>query len=707
MIARNVIQKIIVSIVITSAIGFSHTVAVETSIWETETTTDFEKGNPADVSIRSDGHVVLSSTLELMYDTEELYVWSLAEDSQGNLYVGTGNDGKIFKVSGDGQGALFFDSSELEILSLVTDAQGNLYAGTAPRGIIYKINAKGEATTFVETGESYVWALAFDSQGDLYAGTGDQGKIFRVTPQGESTIVYDSNETHMMTLAFDRQNNLFAGSEGNGIVYRLSPDGDVFVLYDAPQKEIHSLHVSPNGTIYAGATEAVVYVTKAPAQRDRAPQENDSDESTSEAKPSESVHVGKEKSVVYEISPDGIVTKVWSSSFLLLSLIARDDQSLLIGTGDDGKLYSVLTDRTSLSLTKSSESQILSILRDHRGRALLGTGNMGKIFRLTSNFVEEGSLESNVYDTETISKWGKISWEASIPSGTSVSFATRSGNSEYPDDTWSDWSQEYGDAGGAITSSPPARFLQWRAKLKTTDHSHTPVLKKVSVAFLQHNLSPEISEVAVLPPGKKAGRSLSRIPSKPNDGSSSSKSNTGLRTVEWKAIDPNNDQLSFALHFRGLDERTWKKMSEDETGTSYSWDTESIPDGPYVIKVVASDRPSNPPSSALTAEKESWPFIVDNTPPRVYDIKASQGSPAEHLITGQAEDVASIIASAEYSIDAGDWMLVFPKDEIFDSKREGFSFTVRSLPSGEHTLVIRAIDDAGNTGAGKVVFTVK
>ncbi|MFQ6091244.1 MAG: two-component regulator propeller domain-containing protein [bacterium] len=678
--------------------------AVETSVWEVVTANDFGKGEPKNVSIRSDGRVTLSPLLQLLYDTEELYVWCLAQDSKGNLYAGTGNNGRVFKVTEEGEGFLFFDSPELEILSLATDRGGNLYAGTGPDGIIYKISPQGETSTFFETKERYVWALVFDAQDNLYAGTGDGGKIFKIGPHGEGGLLYGSNETHIMALAVDSQNNLYAGSEGNGIVYRISPAKDVFLLYDAPQKEIHSLALAQEGTIYAGATEAVISVKKPLAQKERPPQGGRKNQGEAVIKPQEVTKVAKEKSVVYQINPDGVVTKLWTSSALLLSLAVRDDGSLIIGTGDDGKLYSLLTDRTSLSLAKSSESQILSLLRGSRGQTLLGTGSMGKIYRVTSDYAEEGSLVSEVYDTETVSKWGKIPWRADVPSGTEISFATRSGNSLNPDDTWSDWSSH---AEGGPIASPPARFIQWRAKLRTSDPSATPTLKHVSVAYLQRNLRPEITSVTVYPPGQRPGKLAKQTPSKPDEMSTGPMSKRGVRSADWKANDPNNDRLVYTIFFRGTDERTWKVLKEEEKATSYTWDTESLPDGLYVIRVVVSDSPSNPPSTALSAEKVSEPFMVDNTPPRVFDVKATQRSGKGPLIGGRSEDATSIITKAEYSVDAGEWIPIFPVDEIFDSKEEAFSFNIEPLSPGEHTLVIRATDEAGNVGAGKVVFTLE
>ncbi|UCE19651.1 MAG: hypothetical protein JSV84_04710 [Gemmatimonadota bacterium] len=696
-----------VCLLCTAIILSTRAFGVETSIWEVRTANDFEKGEPADVSIRSDGQVLLASSLELLYDTGELYVWCLAHDSKGNIYAGTGNNGRVFKINKNGVGALFFDSPELEILSVVVDKNDNLFAGTAPDGIIYKISPEGEATTFFETREQYVWALLFDRQGNLYAGTGIGGKIFKIAPTGDSELVYDSNETHIMTFVLDDNNNLYAGSEGTGIIYRISPHKDVFVLYDAPQKEIHSLTLTPDGTLYAGATEAVIRVKKVPVPTDRPDQGGERSQEESEDIQPAIARVAQEKSAVYEIGPEGIVKTHWASSALLLSLIVNDDGSLTIGTGDEGKLYSVLEDGTSLSFAQSSESQILALRRDSRGGTLLATGNHGKIFRLASDYAQEGTIVSDVFDTQTLSKWGKISWQADLPSGTRIAFETRSGNSEHPDDTWSDWSDAHTNSQGEPISSPSARFIQWRAKLTTSNPSHTPLLKGVSVAYLQRNMPPEIMSITINASGQKSGRSIPRISSKPEEISNNRKSNNGARSVDWKAHDPNGDNLTYTILFRGIDEHTWKVLKGDETSISYTWDTESVPDGRYILKVVASDSPNNPPNTALTAEKISEPFTVDNTPPRVLNVKATPGLEKSHLISATTEDETSIITRAEYSLDAGEWTMIFPEDEIFDSKTEMISFTTEPLKPGEHTLTIRATDDAGNIGAGKVIFTVK
>jgi hypothetical protein len=158
--------------------------AVRTSFWEVRYQEQFDRGTPEDISIHSDGKVSLGPKFDLVADTEEAFVWCLAEDSRGNIYAGTGNNGKIFKISSGGQMTLWYDSEELEILSLAVDRHDYLYVGTSPGGQVVRISPKGEANIFFSTEEDHVWALAFAQDGHLFCGTGAEGKIFKVPQDG-------------------------------------------------------------------------------------------------------------------------------------------------------------------------------------------------------------------------------------------------------------------------------------------------------------------------------------------------------------------------------------------------------------------------------------------------------------------------------------------------------------------------------------------
>ena len=632
-------------------------------------------------------------------DTEEIYIWCLAEDSKGNIYAGTGNSGKIYRINTDGESSLFYDSPEVSILTLAIDSNDNIYAGTAPDGLIYKLtDSSTPPTTILSSEEKYVWAMTFDEAGNLYASTGTSGKIYKITPDGQTSVLYDSDERNILCLLY-HQGMLYAGSDGKGTIYSVkTEDGAATVIYQTGQKEVRRLVMGAQGLIYAGTvtTAAPQPGGPPPPPGPPGPGGRNSEE---------------KKSRVYKIQPDGIVSIMWEAPDpLILAMVFDSEEGLYIGTGDSGKLYWVNTDGDSVLKGKCSASQVLAIHRiANSDRLLLATGNAGKIFELKSDYLAEGTLESKAHDTKVVSRWGKLSWEGVTPEGTAISFATRTGNTEKPNSTWNDWSEELTDPETSQITSSAARYIQWRAKLTTSAVSATPVLKKATVASVQSNTEPRFTLIEVRrggapespgpPEGVRRPRE-SRTPSNSNSGGDSTK-----YTASWKVKDENSDKLQFNVYYKGIDETNWKLLKKELNETSYALDTTSMSDGRYVLKVNATDKLSNPPNFAKSTEKISDPFDIDNSQPTVTDITVTANEDQTYQITCTAEDLASYIQKAVYKIDSDEhWQVIFPDDGIFDSKRETLLLHTNSLPSGEHTITIRVTDAAGNTGVGRATF---
>ncbi len=684
--------------------------AVNTMFWETRSQRDFSRGEADGVSITSEGEVVLSPKLTPVLNTEdkELFVWALAMDADENLYAATGNNGRIFKISKEGTPSLFFDSPEVSILSLALDAQGHIYAGSSPDGVIYKIDPQGTYRTFFNTGETYVWALVVDTSGNIFAATGDKGRIYKIFPEGKSRILFDSGQPHITALISDGQGGFYAGSEGDGIIYRVSPEGKVSVLYDAEENEIHTLVLDRQGNLYAAALASR---TTTPVSRDKKPPEE------KDTKEKRSIKT----SSIYKITPEGAITKIWSSpSSFVYSMILDKNNRLLVGTDDRSTVYEVSSDGEFTTLFRTDKTQVLSLLQGTNQDIYLGTGDTAMVYKIDLHTRGVGTLLSPTYDAQIISKWGKLSWKGT-PQG--IKFMTRTGNTEKPDSTWSPWSGEYTDKDGTHITSPPARFIQWKAILEPTPGMDSPVLKEVTISYLPKNLSPRISRLTVISfreepptppppvkeikkPDEKDEKSEEKTPPPPSP-IRRVKVERGKKLITWVAEDPNNDTLAYELYFKGEEEKNWKLLEEDIRENSYLLETESLPDGWYQIKVKASDAPSNPIDKALTTEKVSEPFLIDNTPPVVKSISTHRDeTTGDLLVSVQAADNASLLKNAQYSLDAGEWKTVFPKDEIFDSKEEEFETSLKNLSPGEHTLVFKVTDTSGNVGAGKTVIQI-
>ena len=134
--------------------------AAEPIIWETNSRAELLHGEAHGVSVTDTGALMLAPRFTQLFNTEQPYIWSSAADSAGNIYLGTGHDGKIYRVSPDGHGALLYDSPELDVTALAIGRDGALYAGTSPDGKVYRISSDGKAEVYFDPPDKYIWALA-------------------------------------------------------------------------------------------------------------------------------------------------------------------------------------------------------------------------------------------------------------------------------------------------------------------------------------------------------------------------------------------------------------------------------------------------------------------------------------------------------------------------------------------------------------------
>ena len=177
--------------------------------------------------------------------------------------------------------------------------------------------------------------------------------------------------------------------------------------------------------------------------------------------------------------------------------------------------------------------------------------------------------------------------------------------------------------------------------------------------------------------------------------------------LRWAARDLNGDTLAFDIYLRGEGESRWILIDENINKPVHIFDTSSIPDGLYRIKVLASDRPSNNPGEALVAEVISDRFAIDNAGPEIVNLVAKdEGKSVAISVT--AADALSQINELDYKLNSDDrWQQVIPVDLMFDDLSESFEFTLDDLEVGDHILAIRATDALGNTTSEKIVFSIE
>src|SRR5678816_3846222 len=424
-------------------------------VWETSARADLLKGDARGVSISDNGVLMLAPKLSEVFNTQQTYVWSTTADNQGNVYLGTGHDGKIFRVTSAGTGSLLYDAAELDVTALVAK-DGVVYAGTSPDGKVYRITPDGKAEVYFDPDDKYIWSLALLSDGSLAVGTGDSGKLYRVRSAGakaDASLLVNTNQTHVISLAVTPQGDLIAGTDSGGLVLRVSPEGKTFALFDTQLREIHALAAAADGSIYALALSDAAATARTPStpavaqpqpaeggtpttsvtitaiDESGAPIQGQSGQTRSRS------DVSTARSAVFRILPDGATDVVWSSATVTAFAIvpALQPGSVLIGTADKGRIYSVTNDGRDTLLLQSPEGQISSLLV-RNDQIYAAASNQGKLYRFGNELVNEGTFESSVRDAKLTASWGRIWWRGAG----NVEIQTRSGNGERPDATWSD-----------------------------------------------------------------------------------------------------------------------------------------------------------------------------------------------------------------------------------------------------------------------------
>jgi len=730
--------------------------AVTPILWTVETFEDFERGKPEGVAVAAAGELVLAPALKPLKVpplevSAEPFLWSEAVDSKGTLYVGGGNGGKVYRIPRGAAGALYYETGDLAVHALAVDRSDVLYAATSPQGKVYRITAEGKGEVYYQPEDRYIWSLAVGPKSELYAATGERGIIYRITTKGKAEAVFKSEEFHIVSLTIDSSGNLYAGTDGKGLIYRIGPQGKASVLFDSPLREISALALDAKGALYAAAIGIEGEPSLPPPQPQPQPTQPGRPAAQAGAPvpppgPLPGVEGGAmttvtvtasatgaapgppgplPRSEVYRVDPDGTVITLWASqSEVVYSLTIDASGRPVIGTGDPGRIRVLSGVQQSTLLARLPESQVTSLASGPGQQMFAASSNVGKVYALESTAGDSGTYLSPPRDAQTVSRWGRISWRATLPAGSRVELSTRSGNSGIPDATWSDWSPGYPTPDGSPVSSPPGRFLQWRARLVRATGGTGPALNAVSVAYVQSNLPPLVKRITVLPPGVIRERLAYAPETDPADlaftgirvGADGDQASTtpqipskkiyvrGMRALEWECEDPNGDALAYDLSFRGEGESAWKPLARGLREAYFAFDSAQLPDGLYRLRVEASDAPSNPASQAKTAALESDPFLVDNTPPSV-QVTARKGARGQAItLEAAASDTQGPIARAEYSVDAGRWVTVAPVDGVSDSRTESYTITLDGLRPGEHTVIVKVTDLLGNVGSGKATF---
>lgn len=701
--------------------------AVTPRYWVTTSPEEFLAGETEGIAINSKGELRPAAAVKKVASIDDPFVLSQSSDNAGRRFFGTGNSGRVYQLSGSEMKAIF-TAPEPEIYA-VAWYDGSLLVGSSPNGKVYRVDpASGKSSVFFDPKQAYIWSIVPLADG-VAVGTGVEGKLFRVDRSGNGKELFDAPEAHIRSLALKPDGTLLVGGSGEGRIYEVTPAGKGRAIYDSSLTEISALHwdAATSTGWAAGAanllpsTAPPVKVepqkqppTATPPQNNQQQGEEKKDEGAVSVEVSYSFDEGtpvvpttaSPGAELYRISSDGFVeTMRRFEREVVYALTGSDDGGVLLSTGPLGRVYEWRDNDVAL-LATVPEKQIVSFTRS--GDSYFATTtNSGAVYQLANGRFGKSEFRSAVKDAERFSRFGHFEVKGRGLQNSGVAMAFRSGNTNTPDATWSDWSST--DATAGEIGAPPARFVQWRLTMdKPTAES---VVDSVTVAYLNRNVAPIIDALVVMEPGAvivsssyptspqvleatnpdEYGIFTSLDAPKERNDPGKKMFRKGFRTVTWKARDENGDALKYSLNFRPKGSAKWLRLRHDIDETQLNFDSSQLPDGDYELQLVASDKSENS-AQPLSDVREGTFFTVDNSAPRVVAQREGDG------VSIRLEDDLSPIGRVEYSIDAQNWTRLTPADGIADSTRESFR-----IPRSDASLVmIRAVDAQYNVVTARV-----
>jgi len=651
----------------------------------------FRQGEFKGTGLDNKGRLFIGPRIRQLMGPESEYYLSLDTASNGDIYVGCGHKAAVYKIkpglvptadaAANSVAQQVFATDALDVYALLVKKNGDVFAGTSPDGKIFKISPNNGKTgkDFFDPDEKFIWDLKEDTSGNIICAVGNSGGVYRITPGGQADKIFTSEDTHIVSLYIARDGAILAGSGDRGILYRID-NRKVNVLYDSPFDEIRGICEDKNGNIFFSATRGIAREDSLD-QRSQFYKQKKKKETGMELTP-------REKSALYLLHASGVVEKIWTlaEEYIYTALYDAKTDSIIVGTGDSGRVYRVKADGGFSIIFESDSAQVFKLADSNNGVVLI-TNNTASISEIDDTPNNRGDYYSDVFDLEIQSKLGRLYWEAGTTPQTDVQLFVRTGNSSVPDNTWSQWSPPYTDRQNARLDISNTRYFQVKAVLSSGSAAQTPYLNQFKVLYVQSNLPPQVKTIDIGKPRPKRPVPGATPPKTAEQNTLGSKS----LEVRWHASDLNKDRLKYNIYIKGENARNWILVEENTTKTTFLLNTELYQDGKYLLRVTADDALANPPDLARIGYLESTPFLIDSTAPVVRDFTVS-GTKVRFTVTDQT----SIIAGVHYSLEGTLWYPLFPMDMINDSLSESFDVDIKELRSGKY-LFIKVRDEFDNS----------
>lgn len=611
------------------------------------------------------GQLVPAPVARTDYETDSLYAWSLALDERGRLVVGSGDEGRLYRMKDEALEE-WVDTIAYEILALLP-FDGALLAGSSPDGVIYRVEEDGTHRIALSVPQQSVWSLARGSRaGTWLAGSGPGAHLTRAGKGAEAgEVLHRLPATNLTEMVRDAR-GLWLGTSGPGLVFRIEGEDDQKprLVYEAAQGEIAALITEGHDGVIVLSVNAV---------------EGD-----------------KAGSRVVRLHSSGAVDVVWEGSEVLLSLALLADGSFLAGEARTGRVLRIDPEGRLGLWSELDGGDPLALLVDGP-RTWVATGNLGVVYALEPGRSDGGTWTSPVVSATRVERWGRL-WTEGW--GDDAQVSARSGVRARPDATWSDWT-DFAKVGAPL-DVPVAPYLQYRLRLRDS------TVTAVHLNWSERNAAPRVRYVRIEPAGGallggsngsgsalrqrfdsglEVEYSIGQTP--PRAEPEQSAWVRGIRTVHWEGIDPNDDALQYEVAVHRLPDGEWYVLADAHRERVLAWDTSAVADGTYRVRVVASDAAEHPVDEGLTGLLVSAPVRVDNTPPVIERIDER-----DEELAVRVRDAGSPLSEVHWRNDDGDWIPLAPIDGVLDAAEERLELPINAVRGAR--IWIRAVDRAGN-----------
>ncbi|MBU1241044.1 hypothetical protein KJ865_15125, partial [Myxococcota bacterium] len=591
---------------------------------------------------------------------------------------------------------------------LVKGPGNYLLAATVPMGHIYKVTPDGKATLLVQLPANHIWDLAVKGT-TLYAATGPDASLFSININTKkATKVWSVKEDHLLSIALDSKGEILVGTSPEARLYRVSPTTKKGTLvYDFPGNEIRqiivgkkSVFVAANQLTYRASTSYATNHYKAAGKK------HSGTRAALTANPKSSFtrrSVVQGSGTLYALDSRRIAEPMLAIQRGYFTKIQREGDEIYGADGQSGRIYRMnVNDFSGAIVLQTEERQVLDFVIEKEKSGFVATGDGAALYTLSRSQGKAVNYESVVLNAQRAAQFGNVLFQ--LENGL-VNIETRSGATPKPEDTlWSPWRALAGvhalpsglKQGKVI--SPGAQYIQFRVLWPAGSKAS---LKSLQLFFTPSNLKPRI--IALNVSGATSGGYAGANPQSDSVIPATPRMRSGEIKFSWSVLNWDGDSLIYKVWVKKAGDKLWRRLAARKTLTStyYTWQAGFVPDGVYVVKVSASDSPSNVPGQELTSEKISLPFVIDNRAPLLTGLTVRNG-----MVNFSVADKFSRITGASYRIAGGKWKMVLPVDSLFDSMKEKFRFPLcKTLPRGVHLIQVRVMDAAGNIATFSQEFT--